>query len=123
VDNDGDSDLLVSNNSGRVRLLLNQIGTRNHWLGLRLLDRSRRDALGARIAVYPKQGPPLWRRVRTDGSFASANDPRVLVGLGQETNVQAIRVFWPGGRSEEWGDPGIDRYATLQEGSGKEITP
>ena len=24
----------------------------------------------------------MWRRARTDGSYASANDPRVLIGLG-----------------------------------------
>ena len=28
-------------------------------------------------------GPTLWRRARADGSYASANDPRVLVGLGR----------------------------------------
>ena len=25
----------------------------------------------------------LWRRVRADGSYCSANDPRVLCGLGE----------------------------------------
>ena len=36
IDNDGDTDVVVSNNSGRARLLVNEVGNRNHWLGLRL---------------------------------------------------------------------------------------
>ncbi len=42
--------------------MINNIGNRNPWLGLRLLNRSGQDALGARIAVIRSQGPALWRR-------------------------------------------------------------
>src|SRR5215216_3721935 len=51
VDNDGDTDVLVTNNNGPVRLLLNEPGNRNHWLGLRLVDKSGRDMLGASVEV------------------------------------------------------------------------
>ena len=37
LDNDGDMDVVVSNNGGPVRLLLNNVGNRNRWLGLRLV--------------------------------------------------------------------------------------
>ncbi len=42
IDNDGDTDILMANNNGPTRLLINRIGNRNHWIGLRLLlgDRS-----------------------------------------------------------------------------------
>ena len=40
VDNDGDTDIVVANNSGPVRLLVNNVGNKNHWLGLHLLNRS-----------------------------------------------------------------------------------
>ena len=33
VDNDGDVDVVVTNTSGPVRLFINDIGSRNHWLG------------------------------------------------------------------------------------------
>ena len=65
-----------------VRLLINETGSRNPWLGLRLRD-AKRDLLGARVEVTRKGAPSLWRRAATDGSYASANDPRVLVGLGE----------------------------------------
>ena len=43
IDNDGDVDVLVGNDAGRTRLLINNVGSRKHWLGLRL----RRDAASA----------------------------------------------------------------------------
>lgn len=77
IDSDGDTDILVTNNSGPVRLLMNLSGNRKHWIGLRLLDRSGRDTLGARVTVYRRPGSALWRRARSDASYALANAPRV----------------------------------------------
>ena len=37
IDNDGDEDVLVANNNGQPRLLVNNIGNQNHWIGLRLV--------------------------------------------------------------------------------------
>jgi enediyne biosynthesis protein E4 len=120
VDNDGDTDVVVANNNGPLRLLINNVGNRKHWLGLRLVGRERpRDMLGARVAIVRKSGPTLWRRARADGSYASANDPRVLAGLGDSTEPPTVRVVWPDGRTEEWRDVAVDRYTTLAEGRGK----
>ncbi|MDJ0870407.1 MAG: CRTAC1 family protein [Gammaproteobacteria bacterium] len=117
VDNDGDTDILVTNNNGRARLLLNDMGHRSNWLGLRLVDGSGRDALGARVRVQPTGGSPIWRRVRTDGSYASANDPRVLVGLGAFRGTASVRVHWPDGNAEEWRDLPANRYFRLRQGT------
>ena len=100
-------------------------GNQNHWIGLRLVAAApgraanqTRDMLGARVGIVRDGGPTLWRRVRSDGSYASANDPRVLVGLGQSTSVSRVRVIWPSGKSEEWSSIAVDRYTTLREGEG-----
>ena len=120
VDNDGDVDVLVANNDGRARLLINEVGHRNRWIGLRLVGGpGRRDMPGARVGVFRDDGPPLWRRARADGSYASANDPRVLVGLGQAAAVRRVRVVWPSGREEDWTDLAVDRWLTLEQGSGE----
>ncbi len=121
IDNDGDIDVLVTNNNGPARLLINEVGHRRHWLGLRLVGgpEAPRDMLGARVAVFRTGGgPPLWRRARADGSYASANDPRVLVGLGEATAVERVQVSWPSGRVEEWTGVDVDAWTTLTEGSG-----
>ena len=123
VDNDGDTDVLVANGAGPVRLLLNNIGNRQHWLGLRLLGAHGRDMVGARVSISRGTAPVLWRRARADGSYGSANDPRVLVGLESFTDAPRVRVIWPGGQAEEWTGVAIDRYTTLQEGSGSTVRP
>ena len=120
VDNDGDVDVLVANNNGKPRLLVNNVGSRNHWIGLRLVGKqAARDMLGARVGIVREGRPVLWRRARSDGSYASANDPRVLVGLGQSTAASRVRVVWPDGATEEWSAVALDRYTTLKEGDGK----
>jgi hypothetical protein len=116
VDNDGDVDVLVSTNNGPLRLLVNQRGNRRHWIGLRLVAASGRDALGARVTVVTPNGATRWRRVRSDGSYASASDPRVLVGLGESTAIPRLRIEWPDGRVEERTLDEIDRWVTIRQG-------
>jgi hypothetical protein len=126
LDNDGDVDAVVSSIHAPARLLINNIGTRHHWLGLKLAGRARRpppargrDMLGAKVEIVRKTAPTLWRRARADGSYASANDPRVLAGLGASTEAPTVRVTWPNGVVEEWRDVAIDRWTTLTEGEGR----
>jgi hypothetical protein len=116
IDNDGDMDVVVGNDSGPARLLINEIGNRQHWVGLRLVGGSGRDMLGARVEILRKDGSIRMRRARSDGSYASANDPRVLVGLGDSAEVPRIRVRWPDGTTEEWSQVPIDRWTTLRQG-------
>jgi hypothetical protein len=115
LDNDGDTDVVIANNGGPAQLLLNTVGQRQHWVGVRLTTAAGRDALGARVAVSVPQGRTRWRRARADGSYASANDPRVVVGLGRATGPATVRVTWPGGRVET-ARVEIDRYTTIVEG-------
>jgi hypothetical protein len=119
VDNDGDVDLLIGNNNGPTRLLINQAPAGTHWLGLRLVGPQRRDMVGARVEIVRQSGSSLWRRARADGSYASANDPRVLVGLGDSAAPVTVRVRWPSGRVEAFANVAVDRYITLTEGSGQ----
>ena len=120
IDNDGDIDILVGNDAGRARLLVNNIGNRQHWAGLRLAGGpGPRDMLGARVGLGRADGSTLWRRVRSDGSYASANDPRVLFGLGTSATVSRVTVKWPGGRSEDFSSVPVDAWTTLRQGEGK----
>ncbi|HUP25376.1 MAG TPA: VCBS repeat-containing protein [Thermoanaerobaculia bacterium] len=129
LDNDGDIDLVVSNNAGHVRLLLNQLGQDRPWLGLRLMLRDHpRDAIGAKVGLFRRGRPPLWRRVRTDGSYVSASDPRLLFGLGDggvgdpgPGAIEKVWVRWPDGSIEEFAPDrvAVGAYTTLRQGSGR----
>ncbi len=120
VDNDGDLDLAVSNNSGHVRLFLNESAGAHHWVGLRVVGPGERPrpALGAWVGVTADSGRTIFRRVRRDGSYASSNDPRLIVGIGQETGIRRVVVTWPDGGVESWPGLEIDRWHTLQRGKG-----
>ncbi len=119
VDNDGDVDVLVTQNNGPVRLLRNRGEAKHHWLGLRLASPPpARDLLGTRLTVEAPGAAPRHRRVRSDGSYASASDPRVLVGLGTSAAPVSVRVEWPDGSGETFGPGEIDRYTTLVRGGG-----
>jgi hypothetical protein len=100
---------------------MNNLGGSAHWLGLRLLTgKPGRDALGARVEILRPGQPTLWRRARADGSYASANDPRVLAGLAGRAVVSGVVVHWPSGRIEAFaaGAVKVDAYTTLREGTG-----
>jgi hypothetical protein len=117
VDNDGDTDVMVFNNSGHTRLLLNNVGNSHPWIGIRLVDpATKRDAQGARVEVLRENAPAIWRHVRMDGSYCTANDPRLLVGLGDNNKVKSVRIHWPDGATESWLQPRAGQYTTLYKG-------
>ena len=125
VDNDGDTDLVLANAAGPARLLMNEVGQDRHWVGLRLVAGAAargaaalRDQTGARVAVAAADGITRYRRARADGSYASAHDPRVLVGLGDSANPVDVQVTWPDGSVETWSDVPADTYTTLTRGEG-----
>ena len=120
IDNDGDIDIVVSNNNGPVRLLSNGSKSANHWLKV-LLQRADGTSygVGSLVGLLQEGKKPLWRRAHTDGSYLSANDGRVHFGLGREPKVTGLVVRWLGGKSEVWKGVAVDKTLTLQEDSGK----
>lgn len=119
LDQDGDTDVVVANVDGPARVFLNRVGASRQWLGVRLLTREGRDALGASVTLERATGAALVRRCRADGSYASANDPRVLFGLGEGgAAVRRLVVRWPSGRLEAFSGVEPGRYTTLHEGKG-----
>jgi hypothetical protein len=119
IDNDGGIDIVVVNNSGSARLLMNNVGHRKPWIGFRMVaDKNRRDMLGTRVAVFRRNASTLWRRVQTDGSYSSSSDPRILFGLGDAPEITKVQAHWVSGLVEEWTGLPLRKYTTLREGSG-----
>jgi len=125
IDNDGDVDVLFTNNGGPVRLLINQCradssarNPDNHFLQVRLEQSGpNRFAFGAWVGVERAGRATLWRRVRTDGSYLSANDSRLHFGLGSSSAIDALVVQWPDGQRERWTGLATDRLLTVRRGS------
>jgi hypothetical protein len=122
LDNDGDVDVVLTTNNGPARLLVNRLGERAHWVGIRLRHgEPPTDAVDARVGVSVAGRPTLWRRVSSASSYCSANDSRVIVGLGDATTIESVRVEWPGGDVERWTDVPLDRWTDLRRGSGTAV--
>ncbi len=103
-----------------MRLLRNEIGSRNSWLSLRLVGKvSSRDAIGAEVRLIRPEGLDLVRRVHGDGSYCSANDLRIHFGLGDDRGPQTVVVAWPSGLTERFSGLGAMQHIQLHEGDGE----
>jgi hypothetical protein len=78
------------------------------------------DAVGARV-TYQAGDLERSRMKVGGGSFLSAHDPRLVLGIGKRRKMDWVEVKWPlpSGAVERFSDLPIDRYVTLVEGSGK----
>jgi hypothetical protein len=127
LDNDGDVDMVVTTNDGPAFVLLNQmcapgrpVAAAGHWIEIALRGQGGRGIItGARVGVVREGLATLWRRARTDGSYLSASDARVHVGLGDRPRIDRIVVQWPDGVSEIFTDVPADRLVTLTRGTGR----
>jgi len=110
-DNDGDLDLLISNNGvktgyGKAWLLRNDGGNRNNYLRVKTVGvKSNRDGIGAKV-ILKASGLTQRQMVRTGSSYCSQSETTLTFGLGQSEIVESLEVIWPSGK--------IDRYANLQ---------
>ncbi len=116
IDNDGDTDVVVSNKDAPARLYLNDVGQDSAWLGVKLQGTtSARDAFGAVVNLTLPSGVVLRRVVRSDGSYLSASDQRVLFGLADASSLQTVTVRWPSGRIQEFPGLSLNTYHVLVE--------
>jgi hypothetical protein len=122
-DNDGGVDVLISQNNGPPVLMRNKVGSRNHWLGLRLVGtKANIDAVGAKLTY--KAGELQRHTFKVGGgSYLSAHDPRVVLGLASKNKIDWLEVRWPkpSERIERFTGLPIDRYITIVEGQGKAL--
>ncbi len=118
--NDGAVDVLIGVNDGAPLLLQNNAGTKNHWLGVKLVGtKSNVDAVGARV-TYQAGDLKRSRMKVGGGSFMSSHDPRLVLGVGQRTRIDWLEIRWPNpGGTERFSNLPLDRYITIVEGTGK----
>jgi len=102
---DGDSDLVLLEEDGGLRLLRNDGANANHSIGFDLMGlgegsrKNNRYGIGARIEV--RVGNLLQTR--------TVRDPSMRVGLGSHLKADVIRVRWPNGVAQDMYFPGTDQ--------------
>jgi hypothetical protein len=117
IDNDGDLDLLVTNNGQTADLLRND-GPGGHALVVRLIGtQSNRDGIGARLRLTAG-GRTQMREVKAGSSYLGQNDLRQHFGLGEGIRAERLEVSWPSGRVDVVQDLPADYIVSVREGSG-----
>ena len=121
-DNDGKPDLALTTVGGPIALLHNTTNTANAWIGLELTGdgkASNRNAIGAVVTVVAG-GRKQTHFVIGGGSYLSASDRRILVGLGPgRTKADRVSVRWPSGKTQDFANLTAGRYWPLHEGQGE----
>ena len=106
LNNDGQVDAVIAVNDD-APLILRNMGTRNHWLGISL------SGFGARLIITDNMGQKQFFDATNAGSYLASNDPRIVVGLGAARGIRSIEVRWPSGRVQTIANPPIDRYIRI----------
>lgn len=115
-DQDGDLDLVVTANNGRVRLLRNELEHgKRHWLGVRLRGKGGNTfAIGAEVTLKIA-GRELRRTLRAGTSYLGGNAPELHFGLGTAERVEACSVRWPDGQATTIEVARVDAFVTITE--------
>ncbi|HKG15130.1 MAG TPA: CRTAC1 family protein [Pyrinomonadaceae bacterium] len=122
-DNDGDLDVLISNNGEAPLLLRNDGGNRNNWLGLQLVStKSNAAAVGATITW--QAGERKFTRLKTTGgSYLASHDPREILGAGRGGRVDSVEIRWPSGKVDKLSNLPANTYVRVVEGEGLKGAP
>ncbi|HYN26322.1 MAG TPA: CRTAC1 family protein [Pyrinomonadaceae bacterium] len=117
-DNDGDLDVLVSNNGEAPLLLRNEGGNRNNWVGLELIaTKSNPSGTGA-VILWQSAGVRRSRLKTAGGSYLSSHDPREILGLGTANKIDFLEIRWPSGKVDRLTDVSSNTYTRVVEGKG-----
>src|SRR5579864_1299740 len=96
-DNDGATDLLITQNHGPAVLLRNEGATQNHWLKLSLKGlNDNKSAIGTKVEVFSGGNRQKFEIYGSNG-YLGQNSPYLTVGLGDAKEADIVRMLWPTG--------------------------
>lgn len=97
LDNDGDLDLIVNNVNQPAFIYENKPtdDQPNHYLQIKLVGtKENQQAIGTKIKLTTQNGTQYEQHFLSRG-YESSVDPILHFGLGQETEVERIDIWWP----------------------------
>ena len=96
-DNDGATDLLITQNHGPAVLLRNEGGNQNHWLRLSLKGLAdNKSAIGTKVESFSGGNRQKFEIYGSNG-YLGQNSPYLTVGLGDAKEADIVRMLWPTG--------------------------
>jgi enediyne biosynthesis protein E4 len=123
IDNDGDLDLLVTNNGESADLLRNDGGNRGNGVVVKLTGtKSNRDGIGARLRATVGSRT-LIRDIKSGSSYLGQNDLRAHFGIGRAPEIERLDVRWPSGHIDRLEHIPANGIVRITEGGRSERTP
>ncbi len=96
-DNDGATDLLITQSHGPAVLLKNEGGNQNHWMRLALKGLAdNKSAIGTKVEVFSGGNRQKFEIYGSNG-YLGQNSPYLTVGLGDAKEADVVRMLWPTG--------------------------
>jgi len=117
-DNDGDLDVLISNNGEPPVLLRNEGGNKNNWLGLQLVATKSNPAAVGAVITWQAGGVKRSRLKTGGGSYLGSHDPREVLGFGAAKRIDSVEIRWPSGKVDKLTNLPINTYVKVTEGEG-----
>ena len=115
IDNDGDIDVLVTTSNGPPHLFRNDGGNRNNWVKIQLYgSKSNRNGIGARIRITSAIGTQT-RTIKSGSSYCSQSELTAFFGIGTDTSIQKIEVFWLNGNESILTDVSPNQFIRIEE--------
>ena len=113
MDNDGDLDVLISDQFEEVGIYKNDIDKKN-WIGLDLQGDGKtcnKDAIGTKVEILSQ-----IREVNASNGFSSQGDKRLLFGLGNfQGKLVDIKIHWCGERKPKQITLPINQYHKISQ--------
>ena len=120
-DNDGDLDILVTNQFGHPFLYETKV-TNGQWLGITLIGNgitTSSDAIGSKVTLHYKSkgvSKSQVREQRLANGFSSQGDARLLFGLGNEKIEDiTIEVQWHNGQTNTYEISSFNKYMKIAQ--------
>ena len=117
LDNDGDLDLVISNENGPAFIYKNNARelNKNNYIGILLKGRDKNTfAIGAKIELY-KDKQIFYREVVPSRGFQSSVDYKQIIGLGKIKQPDSLLIIWPDNTYNKYDHPEINKVYTIQQ--------
>jgi hypothetical protein len=113
LNNDGYIDAFTGGN-----VYINNKETNNNWIKIHTVGTtSNINGIGARVEIYTDSGVQI-RDVKSGDGFRYMNSLNTHFGIGTDTSVSHIIVYWPNSDCETYVNPPINQSFTAVEGAG-----
>lgn len=118
IDQDGDLDLLLSENNGPLHLLRNDSPQQHHFFRIMLkAKKANQNAIGSRVELYYANGQRQVKYVKSSEGYLSQSEFALTFGLGFAERLDSCRVTWPDASETLLINPLLDQYLLLEQGA------